>query len=200
MYSAIVAVPTSSGTVALQGDYFGSSALNENQLGLAYARTVASQVDVGIKFNYHTLKVPGYGNASAINFEAGVLIHITDKVHTGFHIYNPLGSRFGKNSNEKLPAIIKTGLGYEASEKVFIGVEIIKQEDQPVTINMGLQYNVQKKVLLRVGVSTATSNGYAGLGLQLGQLRVDVNSSYHPQLGLTPGLLLLYNFKKAEAL
>ena len=36
-YSAVLALPTKSGTFALQGDYFGASAFNENQLGLAYA-------------------------------------------------------------------------------------------------------------------------------------------------------------------
>jgi hypothetical protein len=29
-------------------------------------------------------------------------------------------------------------------------------------------------------------------------MRLDISGSYHPQLGLSPGLLLLVNFKKAN--
>ena len=128
-FSGIFALPTRSGTFALQADYFGFSGMNENQLGLAYARSLSSRMDLGVKFNYHAIKVAGYGNASTVNFEAGTIFHLTEQLHAGFHIYNPFSSTFSKNNTEKLPAIFKTGLGYEASKKVFISAEIIKQED-----------------------------------------------------------------------
>jgi hypothetical protein len=78
---------------------------------------------------------------------------------------------------------------------VFLSIEIVKIEDQPVSINAGLQYNIAQKVFLRGGISTHTNNGYFGVGLQLGFARVDLNTAYHPQLGFTPGLLLLFNLK-----
>jgi hypothetical protein len=112
-YSAIVALPTSGGTFAVQGDYFGFSDFNENQLGLAYARQVAKTVDLGVKFNYHTVRVAGYGSASTINFEVGSIFHLTDRLHTGIHIYNPLSSKLGKETNEKLASIYRVGVGYE---------------------------------------------------------------------------------------
>jgi len=194
-FTAIVAVPTAGGTFAFQGDYFGFSTYNENQLGLAYGRKVSNLVDIGVKFNYHTVRIAGYGNASAINFEAGTILHLTDKLHAGLHVYNPLSSKFGKNSNEKLPSVYQTGLGYEASDKLFLSTEIAKQEDQPVSVSAGIQYNVAQNVFLRGGISTTTNNSYVGVGLQLGFARVDLNTAYHPQLGFTPGILLLFNFK-----
>ncbi len=197
-FSAVVAVPTSSGTFAVQGDYFGFSSFSENQLGVAYARSVAKQVDVGVKFNYHTVSVAGYGNASTINFEAGTIVHLTEKLHAGVHVYNPLSSKFGKNSEQQLASIFKGGIGYEPSDKFFISTEIIKQEDQPVSINVGMQYNLQEKIFFRGGVSTLTNNTYLGVGLLLGLARVDLNASYHPQLGFTPGILLLFNLKKPQ--
>lgn len=195
-FSAIVALPTTSGTFGVQGDYFGSAAFNENQLGLLYARKVTKQVDVGVKFNYHTVRVPGYGSASAVNFEAGTIIHLTDHLHTGIHVYNPTGSKLGKTGGEKLASIYRFGVGYEASANVFVSTEIVKQEDQPVGVNAGLQYNLHEKVLLRGGVSTASNNSYLGIGLRLASARIDFNTAYHPQLGFTPGFLLLLNFKK----
>ena len=194
-FTAIVAVPTAGGTFALQGDYFGFSSYNENQLGLSYGRKISNMVDVGIKFNYHTVRIAGYGSASAINFEAGTILHLTDRLHAGMHVYNPLSSKFGKNSNEKLASVYQTGLGYEASEKLFLSTEIAKQEDQPVSVSAGIQYNVAQNVFLRGGISTTNNNSYVGVSLQLDFARVDVNTAYHPQLGFTPGILLLFNFK-----
>jgi hypothetical protein len=197
-YSAIVALPTNqSGTFALQADYFGFSGYNESQLGLAYGRKIAERVDAGIKLNYHTIQIAGYGNTGTVNVEAGAIFHLTDKFHTGFHVYNPVGGKLSKNSNEKLASVYKFGFGYEPSEKFFISSEIVKEEEQPVNVNVGLQYNLQEKIFLRTGISTQTNNSYAGVGLKLGQLRLDINAAYHPQLGITPGLLLLFNFNKA---
>ncbi|HEX8460857.1 MAG TPA: hypothetical protein VF623_05490 [Segetibacter sp.] len=195
-FTTLIALPVKSGAFGLQGDYFGSAAFNENQLGVMYARKITGQVDIGVKFNYHTVRVPGYGSATAINFEAGTIIHLTDKLHTGVHVYNPTRSKLGKSGGEKLASIYRFGLGYEASSKVFVSTEIVKQENQPVNVNAGLQYNVQDKFFMRIGISTTSSNSYFGAGFNLTYARIDINATYHPQLGFTPGLLLLLNFKK----
>jgi hypothetical protein len=194
-FTGIIAFPTSGGTFAFQGDYFGFSDYNENQLGVSYGRHISNSVDVGVKFNYHTVRIAGYGSASTINFEAGTIIHLTEKLHTGLHVYNPLGSKFGKNSNERLASVYQIGLGYEASDKLFLSTEIAKEEDQPVSVSVGIQYHVAQNVFFRGGISTTTNNSYVGVGLKLGFARVDLNTAYHPQLGFTPGLLLLFNLK-----
>jgi hypothetical protein len=50
--------------------------------------------------------------------------------------------------------------------------------------------------MARAGIAANTSNLYAGVGLFLKTFRIDVVASYHPQLGITPGLLLIYNSSK----
>ena len=195
-YSAVAAMPTKGGTFVIQGDYFGFSDFNESQLGLGYARKITNAIDIGAKFNYHAVQIAGNGNASTINFEVGSIFHLTNKLHTGIHVYNPLSSKFGKESNEKLASVYRLGLGYEVSERVLVSIEIVKQEDLPVSVNAGLHYNVQENIFIRAGISTSNNNSFIGAGIRLGLLRVDVNTAYHPQLGFTPGVLLLINFKK----
>lgn len=197
-YTFIAALPTTSGSFGIQVDYFGSAAYNESQSGLLYARKITKQIDVGAKFNYYAVHIPGYAGLSAINFEGGAIFHLTDKLHTGFHIYNPAGSKLGKSGKEKLASVYKFGTGYDASEMVFVSAEIVKQQDRQTGVNAGLQYNIHKNILIRTGISTLTGNSYVSIGLQLSFARVDVNTAYHPQLGFTPGLLLLFNFKKPK--
>jgi hypothetical protein len=196
LYQLAIAVPTNSGNFGVKAGYFGFSDYNESQMGLAYARKLGSKMDIGVQFNYNGIQVGGYGNSSAINFEIGTIFHLTDKLHAGVHAYNPVGGKYGKNSEEKLASVYTVGLGYEASDKFFISAEIEKEENQPVNINAGMQYKFLPQFMARAGIATNTSNVYAGVGLFLKTFRLDVVVSYHPQLGVTPGLMLVYNFSK----
>jgi len=194
-YRASVAVPTFAGNFGLQAGYFGSVNYNETQLGLAYARKLGTKMDLGVQFNYNSIKVAGYGKSSAISFEAGTIFHISDKLHTGFHVNNPVGGKFGKNTEEKLPSVYTIGCGYDASGQFYFSSEIIKEEGQEINVNVSLQYKFIQQLLARIGLSSATSSVWFGLGLMLHSFRLDVTASYHPELGITPGLLLLFDFK-----
>ena len=197
-HTAVFGLPTGSGNFGLKGCFYGFSDYNETQLGLAYARKLSDKIDLGAQFNYNGIKVSGYGNSSAISFELGTILHLTDELHAGFHINNPVGGKFGKDQQEKLASVYTFGMGYEASEKFFVSTEIIKEEEQPVNVNTGIQYKFLPQLLARIGMSTAASTGWMGFGFFWKSLRLDIAAAYHPQLGITPGLLLLYNFKAKE--
>ena len=196
-YDLSFAVPTASGNFGLNVNYFGSASYNQSQLGFAYGRNLGA-ADVGVQFNYYTVRALGYGAASAVNFEGGVILHVTGQFQTGFHIYNPLRAALGKNGEEKLPVIYSFGMGYDPSEKLFIGGAIEKTEDQPVSIQAGIQYAFAEKLFARTGIVTGKSSFYFGLGYIISGLRIDVTASVHQSLGMTPGLLFMYNVPKAK--
>ncbi len=193
LYVAAVAIPTKNGNFGVNIKYLGFKNFNENQAGLAYARSLGKTVDVGVQFNYYSYRVPAYNSSSAVSVELGTIIHLTNKLNLGMHVYNPAGGQFSK-TNEKLTAAYKVGLGYDVTEGFFAGVEIVKEENFPVNVNTGLQCRFMKQFFARVGIASATSTGYAGFGVSWNNLRVDVTGSYHPQLGISPGLLLIINF------
>ena len=197
-YTAALGLPTKSGNFGLKAGYYGFSDYNETQLGLAYARKLGNKLDIGAQFNYNGIRIAGYGSDAAVSFEIGTVLHVTDKLHAGLHINNPVGGKFGKGQQEKLASVYTFGLGYEASEKFFISAEIVKEEDQPVNVNAGLQYKFLSRLLARAGMSANTSTAWLGIGLTLKSFRVDITTSYHPQLGITPGVLLLFNFNAKE--
>ena len=183
------------GNFGIQLNYTGFKNFNENKIGLAYARKLGKLVDVGVQFNYYSYRIPAYGNASAINFEIGAMMHLTDKLNAGIHVYNPVGGKLGKNKDEKLAASYKLGLGYDASENFFISSEIIKEEDKPVNVIAGLQYHFVKQFFAKAGFISESTTAYAGAGVAWKNLRLDISSGYHPQLGFSPGILLIMNFK-----
>ncbi|QEC56871.1 hypothetical protein [Flavisolibacter ginsenosidimutans] len=194
-YAFAAALPTSSGNFGLQGDCFGAGLYNETSFGFAYGRSAGSKVDIGAGFHYTAMKAAGYGVASTVTFDAGAVFHLTDAVQTGVSVYNPVGMKFGKDGEEKLPSIYSAGIGYDASPQLFIGAEIQKVEDQPLNVNAGLQYLFAEKLMARCGICSAAAIYYLGFGVKLQRLRIDAAASFHPYLGVTPGLLLLYSSK-----
>jgi hypothetical protein len=198
LFSAAFALPTTSGNFGLQVHRFGNSAYNETQAGIAYARKLSDYIDVGVQFNYYTMRIAGYGNAAAINFEAGAIFHFTDNLHGGVHVYNPTAGTIGKNEKERLPAVYSAGLGYDASESFFINAEIEKTENLPLSVNASIQYKFSERFLARGGMVSSTSVYFFGAGFILHNIRIDATASVHPQLGVTPGVLLIYTKPKKQ--
>ena len=199
VYTLGAAVPTRLGNIGIQLQYAGFKNFRENKIGLAYARKLGKLVDVGVQFNYYGYSIPAYGKAAAINFEIGAMFHLTGKLTAGIHVYNPIGGKLGKDKEEKIAAAYKIGLGYDASDRFFISSEIIKEEDKAVNVIAGLQYQFAKQFFAKAGFLSETGTAYAGAGVGWKNLRLDISSSYHPQLGFSPGILLIMHFKsKAE--
>ena len=191
-YTLAAAIPSKMGNFGVHLNYSGFKNFNENKLGLAYARSLGSKVDVGIQFNYYGYRIPAYGNASAINFEAGAIIHFSEKLNGGIHVYNPVGGKLGED--EKLASAYKIGLGYDASENFFVSGEIIKEEDKPVNVVAGVQYQFAKQFFARAGFLSESFTAFAGVGAGWKNIRIDIAASYHPQLGFSPGILFISNF------
>ncbi|MGN6533129.1 MAG: hypothetical protein ACTHK0_15410 [Ginsengibacter sp.] len=198
MYSAIVAVPTKEGNFAFQADYLGYKNYNESQLGIAYARNVGKKLDLGIKFNYYSFHIPGFESPSTVNFEIGVICRFTEKLSGGIHMFNPVGWRLSKTENDKLSSIYSFGIGYEASNNFFVSAEIVKQEDLPVNVNAGVQYNFARQFFARFGIASQNESPYGGAGISWKNFRLDISASYHPQLGISPGLMLIMDLKPKE--
>ena len=192
MYSTAVAIPNSHGNFGVNLLYAGFKNFNEYQLGLAYARNLGSVVDVGVQFNYYGYRIPVYSNVSLVTFEMGAMFHLTDQLNAGIHIYNPVGGKILK-SDEQLAAVYKMGLGYDVSKLLLIAAEMVKEENSLVNLNAGIQYQMAKQFFVRVGISSATASSYGGVGICWNNMRLDISGSYHPQLGWSPGLLLLFN-------
>lgn len=198
VYTLASSLPTRLGNFGIYVNYAGFKNFRENKIGLAYARTLGKLIDVGVQFNYYGYSISTYGKASAINFEIGAIMHLTDKLNAGVHVYSPVGGKLGKNREEKIASAYKAGLGYDASERFFISTEIIKEEDKAINVIAGLQYRFAKQFFARAGFISESTTAYAGAGIAWKNMRLDITTSYHPQLGFSPGILLILDFKKKD--
>jgi hypothetical protein len=195
MYSALVVFPTDKGNFGFQIDYSGFKNFNEAQIGMAYARAIGKKIDIGIKFNYYTFRIPAYENTSTMNFEIGLLFQLSEKLRAGINIYNPVGGMLSKTYGEKLDYIYSIGLGYEISDNFLLCTEIVKQENWPVEVLAGLEYNFHRQFYSRLGFSSGSGSPFAGAGVKWDNIKIEISAGYHPQLGLTPGIIFIYDLK-----
>jgi hypothetical protein len=194
-YQAMIALPTKLGGWGIAAQYLGSGAYNESQLGLAYGKKLG-RVDLGVQFNYAMIRASGYGSAGTPIVEIATLWHITDRVHIGMQVFNPSGGKYGKQQQEKMAWVYKMGGGYEVSEKLLVSADIIKAEEKPVTVQAGLQYILDNRFFMRAGITTQTTTPWLGAGWCWKNIRADITGSYHPQLGISPGLILIFMANK----
>lgn len=198
-YAAVVAIPSSSGNFAFTAEYFGYKAYNETTLGIGYGRKIGEQVYIGARFNYYSVLIQTYGKAAAVNAELGGIFRLTDNLWSGFSVDNLFPGRLGKESGEKLTQVYKAGIGYALSQVCYFDATVIKASDQDAGIHVGVQYRPIKQLFATTGIDTGNRSWYIGLGYLYKNLRIDITASFHNRLGMSPGLLLLYEAKKPEA-
>lgn len=190
---------TRSGNFGVHTGYFGFTEQNQMQASLSYGRKLGEVVDIGASFNFHQLSQAGiYGNASAITGTLGILVHLPGNMQAGISAFNPFRATWGKDATERLPSRYSFGMGMDVSEKLFTGIDLIKEENQKVDIQAGFHYSFLPQFFVRAGIATLSTNYFFALGFKLPAFRIDLSGSYHPQLGWSPGILLLANFGKAK--
>lgn len=195
-YQIQAAFPVPSGVMGLKADLRGNTGYREQQAGLSYARNLGATLATGLCFTYNRIRIDGYGQAAIPGVEAGLLLNVTNQLHAGLQVINPVSGKWGIGKKEKLPAVFVFGFGYEASSVFYCSAEIIKEEEQSASVNVSFQYQPVTRLLLRAGMGTGNSVTWAGAGFQLSRCRFDLFVSFHPQLGFTPGTAILFQLKK----
>ncbi len=195
-FNVAVAVPFSSkiGTFGLSANYFGYSLYNETKIGLAYARKFGNKFTIGIQFDYMRFFIAENGQKNIFTLEAGFQYKPWKVLTFAAHIYNPIPYKMDKVFNERLPTIVKLGVGYEPSPKVLLAVEYEQDINYKPQFKGGIEYRPIKYLHLRTGVQTTPFTFSFGLGTNVKGLSIDVGSSYHPVLGFTPQMSFRYGF------
>jgi hypothetical protein len=192
-YQVNAALPVKQGGFGIDIARFGSTGFSESLFSLAYGRSLSQNFTAGVQFNYYLFNNGSYGNSSLVNFDAGIIFRINDQFASSIHISNAVKSIISKNTEEGLPLQLSTGFGYDISKDLYVGCSVNKTENEPVDINPQVNYRIDEKIIARLGIHSSNTVFYCGAGILLGKLRIEVSSSIHPYLGLTPGLSLIFN-------
>ena len=189
--------PVKSGAFALSFTNFGYSQYGESKLGLAYGMKFSDRITGGVQINYHNTRIGNnYGSASVLSSEMGLQAKLTSKLELGLHLFNPTQAKLNDFNDERIPTIMRLGMAYTFSNKVFITLEAEKDIDFPANFKAGIEYKANDKIYLRGGIGASPTAATFGVGVYHKGLKFDLASSYHQVLGFIPEVSLTYVFEK----
>jgi hypothetical protein len=194
-----IGIPTRSGTFGLLLHSHQVLDYAENKYSLSYGRKLAERFSVGLALNYNTIRFPDvYGKSNALSADLGFRVEISKELTAAGHVYNLNRAKLNTGTTEYIPTIMRFGLNYSFSKKVFLAAEAQKDLDAPLVIRAGAEYKVIDQLAIRIGVSTNPTLNAFGFGLYLKNFVLDVAASWHQTLGFTPQLGMSYRIAKKE--
>ena len=199
--SAIFAIPIKKiGVIGISINSFGYSAYGEHKFGIAYAKKFGDVFSFGLQIDYlQTQFNDSYEKKGVVLGEFGVLGKLTDELTIGAYIFNPTRAYLDKEIDDRVPTIIKAGLGYEFSKKLLTSIEIEKDLDiTKPNFKAGIEYKPYKQIALRLGVNSNYVKASFGVGIYLNNLVIDIASEYHQTLGFVPQFSLKYSINKKK--
>ena len=187
------AIPVGSTIVGVNYRYFGFAKYNESKFGLAVAKRLGEQFALGVQMDYFYTHFAGdYGNVGVLCGEVGLLYEPVENLIVGAHLFNVSQSRQKVNLDERVPTIMRFGVGYTIKEKATISVETEKDLRMGAVFKAGLEYAPIGDLYLRCGVSTGNLYQYAfGLGYSWKLLTIDMAFNHHKFFGYSPHISLI---------
>lgn len=191
------AMPVKKGTFGLSYSSLGYKLYRESQATLSYGMKLSENISAGIAFDYLNTKIADiYGQANAFTGSIGLTAKILPQIIISSHVYNPFRAKITNYNNEKIPTIFKFGAQYIFSKKVFLVAEAEKTSAKQLNIKGGIEYKPSELIYIRVGGSSYPTQAAFGIGVNYNGLKIDMCTSYHNVLGLSPQIGLSYAFGK----
>ena len=189
-------VPIKTGTLGVAVTSFGYSQFRRSRLGLSYGLQLGDNISGGISIHYDLLNIGNnYGSAGALSGSAGFSARVNENLMLAAYVFNPFRVNFSENVDENIPTILNIGIAYSFSEKVLFSSDLEKDINVKPGLKVGLRYQPGDKFFIRVGFRTLPQSYTFGFGLELGTFEMDLGTSIHPVLGVSPNLSLQYDFK-----
>jgi hypothetical protein len=193
-----ITLPTSTGTFGISWSHFGSPVYHENKFGLALGRAFHERFAVGLQLDYLDAYLrDDPGRSGTIAIEAGIMSEPVDKLMIGFHVFNPTASRLHSGREERIPVIMRLGIGYRFRERLLLGVETEKDIDVgKAFLKLGIEYRLIEYIYIRTGLSVQEYVQHSfGLGFHKYNFQADLAFSFQQILGYTPYFSLRYVFR-----
>lgn len=189
------AFPAGGGGVGFQFRYAGDADYNESALAVDYGKDLG-RISLGIQFGYETYRAAGYGNKTGGSVMLGLRFHPVEKLYAGLAIGNSLFAKKEQANPERGPGNYTMGFGYEASPMLLISIQFIKETGISLNGIACIDYRWNDQFFASLGIETNSASPYTKAGWRKNQLTVEMFAAWHPAIGFTPGLVLLWEGKK----
>ena len=198
--SFVANLPTKSRGVSSVGySQFGYELYRHQDLFAGWSRLFSDKVSAGLAIHYTRIHLgEELGNTSLLKCRIGVQIKITSAMQLGVVIDNPLRPKNDRISEGRSAAGFYAGMKYQFSQKLISYLQAEQISEQTPSFRLALEYCPVEHFFLRGGLSSKPLSESFGFGFVWRQVKVDISTAYHQQLGFSPALSMTYNFNNHE--
>lgn len=191
----VLAYPTKAGVFGLDVNLYGDKNYRRSAYRFSYGMVLSPKISIGVGLVYLNSRFArDYGTYHSFTGEVGMLVKISPKWRVAAHVYNPVRAKFQPYDDERLPTLIRLGMGYRFSEQLDIVIGGEKDIERRASFRAGINYHPVDVLYIRLGIITSPVEPTLGVGLQFDNLYIDVGSSWNLRLGYSPQISLRYAF------
>jgi hypothetical protein len=183
------------GTVALGISRFGGKHFNQQLFGVGFSNTLGI-VSLGAKIDWFQTQIEGFGTGNAFVFSMGGVAALGPKFFLGAHFSNLNRAKLSQNSEQRLPTSIQLGISYLPTESLKLLAEVEKDIELNPFFKAGMEYQLQKWLTLRTGISTNPARLSFGMGLRKDRFGFDYAYGQNTALGRTHHLSMALKLGK----
>ncbi|MDF2383862.1 hypothetical protein JMG10_20450 [Nostoc ellipsosporum NOK] len=195
-YLAGLILPAGSGSLSLQWRRQGGDLFNRQQMTIAYGMPLGRVMDIGAGIRYNHIRLRGYGSAGIADAMLGMLLRLSEKVTSTIYM-----SYVSPNASLALlmQSAYRLGMSYNISKEAAIsGVMQVVSGLKPDLL-AAIDYGINENIRLRCSFSALSAGWGLSMAWGRGVYRVDLFSSHHTRLGLSPGIAMVYQEKSNVA-
>lgn len=162
----------------------------EQRFRAQYGRRLSEKFLLGGSADVLRVSAQEYGSATALTFGLSMLANPIPGVWLGARVQNPLQLKL---HDETVPAVLRIGAAWKASESLVLLAETEKDLNRRVQVKGGIEYRPASLLVVRAGIRTEPARFGFGAGIRLKNgLALDTGAEWHPTLGVTPSAMLIW--------
>lgn len=174
---------------------YGITEYSELKAGFAFAKKFGDQLSIGIKVNYHQLKISNYGKTTGFSVDVGTMYSLNQALVLGLYFNNPSQQKYSNTTIAiDIPTTFNLGAAYLVSNKVLLAATISKSIHTAIDVALGIDYQLIPLTSIRGGLSMKPFKQYVGIGLNFKNINIDAAIESDPYLGYSPQISLAYAF------
>lgn len=163
---------------AISVSRFGNTNYQEIQFSAASAFKVTGDFFVGLGIQSYFLSISGYGADNSLGINLGILYNIDNSLYCGAIITNINQPVIGSNS-EELPQCFGLGICYFPQDRLTIAVEIFRDIRFEPDYRLGISYQFEYPIIIRIGLQDILNSYCLGLGVYWGAFIFDYALQMH---------------------
>jgi hypothetical protein len=189
-------LPLNPGAFQIEISSYGLKDYRNYSTSLEYGMPLSNKFSAGISFHYYTKTSQSEWNYLwTVGLGAGCLYKISERTELALTVQNPFTTGNYKKYGPLFPGSISLGLAHEIYVDTWLQIELYVQSSGFLQLKTALEYRILETLILRCAYNSSPYTLFAGSGIILGKVQIEIAFAWTGNLGICPAILLTYKPK-----